>query len=206
MNKAKEYITAHRDGLLKQLNNALFQEEWNKYANGSLSTWEMESLGFYYHEHELAHINDQAYNIVEFNTLPEEPLVDYVFKKNGREFPIFKTFRLCGTVIAKDDLKSTISILTKHSGVVNVKMGKDYYARYNQQLSEVGFDGKKTVREKSWFKRGTLVVVNGYRKGNTFMTKAYKKSNSHQLYRITKLNKDGLIEMTNARWGEAVDE
>ena len=199
---AKQYITAHKEELLKQLNDSLFQEEWNKYAAGSLSTWEMASLGFYYHEHELINVNDSQYGIVEYNTLPEQPIVDYTFKRNGREIPIFKTFRLCGTVIAKDDLKSSISILTKNSGVVTVKMTRDYYARYNAQLSEMGIDGKKHVMEKGWFKRGTLVVVNGYRRQNQFVTKSYKRSNSHQLYRITKIHKNGTIDMTNRRWGE----
>ena len=162
----------------------------------------MASLGFYYHEHELANINDSQYGIVEYNTLPEQPIVDYTFNRNGREIPIFKTFRLCGTVIAKDDLKSSISILTKNSGVVTVKMTRDYYARYNAQLSEMGIDGKKHVMEKGWFKRGTLVVVNGYRRQNQFVTKSYKKTGSHQLYKITKINNNGTINMTNRRWGE----
>lgn len=203
---AKQYIIAHKEELLEQLNDSLFQEEWNKYAAGSLSTWEMTSLGFYYHEHELAHIDDTRYGIVEYNTLPEQPIVDYTFKRNGVEIPIFKTFRLCGTVIAKDDLKSSISILTKNSGVVTVKMGRDYYARYNAQLSEIGIDGKKHVMEKGWFKRGTLVVVNGYRRQNQFVTKSYKKTKSHQLYKITEINADGSINMTNRRWGEKEEE
>lgn len=203
---AKQYITTHKEELLVQLNDSLFQEEWNKYAAGSLSTWEMASLGFYYHEHELINVNDTQYGIIEYNILSEQPIVDYTFKRNGREIPIFKTFRLCGTVIAKDDLKSSISILTKNSGVVTVKMTRDYYARYNAQLSEVGIDGKKHVMERGWFKRGTLVVVNGYRRQNQFVTKAYKKTNSHQLYRITSINPDGTISMTNKRWGEAENE
>ena len=203
---AKQYITANKEKLLEQLNNVLFQEEWNKYAAGSLSTWEMASLGFYYHDHELININDSQYGIVEYNTLPEQPIVDYTFKRNGREIPIFKTFRLCGTVIAKDDLKSSISILTKGSGVVTVKMTRDYYAKYNAQLSEMGIDGKKHVMEKGWFKRGTLVIVNGYRRQNQFVTKSYKRSNSHQLYRITKIYDNGMIDMTNKRWGETDDE
>ena len=202
MSPAKAWVTVNKDSLLKQLNSSLFQEEWDKYAAGSYATWEMTSLGFYYHEHELIDVNDDEYGIVEFDSLPEEPLVDYTFRRNGRDIPIFSTFRLCGTVIAKDDLKSSISILTKGSGVVNVKMTKDYYARYNAQLSEVGIDGKKHVMEKGWFKRGTLVVVNGFRRGNTFVLKSYKKTNSHQLYRITQVNNDGTIRMTNARYGD----
>ena len=57
---------------------------------------------------------------------PEE-----VDKKLDRIIPIFATTRICGTVIAKDDSKNSISILTKNSGVVNVKFTLDYYAKYN---------------------------------------------------------------------------
>lgn len=199
---AKDYITSHKNELLEKLNKTLFQEEWNKYAEGSLSSWEMSSLGFYYHEHELINVDDSYYNIQEFDTLNEEPVVDYTFKRNGHDIPIFQTCRIIGTVIAKDDTKSSISILTKHSGVVNVKFTRDYYAKYNAQLSEIGIDGKKHVQEKSWFKRGTLIVVNGFRRGNTFVAKSYKSSKSHQLYKITRIYDNGLIDMTNARWGE----
>ena len=199
---AKEYITKHKEELLKQLNDKLFQEEWNKYAAGSLSSWEMTSLGFYYHEHELKNLDNEYYNIYNFNDLPEEPIIDYIFRRGGHDIPIYKTCRLAGTVIAKDDLKSSISILTVNSGVVNVKFTRDYYAKYNAQLSEIGVDGKKHVQEKSWFKRGTLVIVNGFRRGNMFVTKSYKKSKSHQLYKITEVFDSGLVNMTNARYGE----
>ena len=79
---------------------------------------------------------------------------------------------------------------------------QDYYAKYNAQLSEVGIDGHKTVREKGWFKRGTLVVVNGFRRGNTFVAKRYKKTESHQLYIIDKIYPSGLMDIRNSRWGE----
>ena len=162
----------------------------------------MTSLGFYYHEHELKNLDNEYYNIYNFNDLPEEPIIDYTFSRGGHDIPIYKTCRLAGTVIAKDDLKSSISILTVNSGVVDVKFTRDYYAKYNAQLSEIGADGKKHVQEKSWFKRGTLVIVNGFRRGNMFVTKSYKKSKSHQLYKITEVFDSGLVNMTNARYGE----
>ena len=48
MDKARAYFREHQQELLDQLNNTLFQEIWNKYAEGTLATWEMDSLGFYY--------------------------------------------------------------------------------------------------------------------------------------------------------------
>lgn len=199
---AKTWLNANKQELLDKLNYVLFQETWNKYAEGSYSAWEMAALGFYHHDHELANIDEHTYGIVEFNSLPEDPIVEYEFKRGDRAIPIFETTRICGTVIAKDDTKSSISILTKNSGVVNVKFTLDYYAKYNQRISELGSDGVKHVMEPGWFSRGTLVVINGFRRGNTFVAKKYKKTSSHQLYKITSLLDNGLIKMTNLRYGE----
>ena len=134
--------------------------------------------------------------------MPQVPTVEYTFKRNGIEVPIFETCRIAGTVVAKDDIKSTISILTPNSGVVFVKFGRDYYAKYNRRISEVMPDGTKKVREAGYFQKGTLVVVNGYRRNDMFIAKAYSKTPSHQLYKITKIYNDGSFEMTNKRWGE----
>ena len=194
MEKARVYFKEHQDELLKQLNGSLFQEMWNKYAEGTLADWEMDSLGFYFHEHPLMHIKKDLYNISQYNNLPEVPLVNYTFKKNNMNIPIFKTTRIIGTVIAKDDIKSQISVLTPESGVVTIKFGRDYFARLNKRISEMGIDGHKHVIENSWFQRGTKVLVNGYRRNDLFMGKAYKKDNSHQCYKIKSIN-NGKMEL-----------
>lgn len=206
MNPVREYFKKHKDELLQQLNDSLFQEMWNKYAEGCLSKWEMDSLGMYYHPHELINVQNNLYGIKSFKDLPEQPEVEYTFKRNGREIPIFKTNRIAGTVIAKDDTRSSISILTIDSGVVTVKMNRDYFAKYNRRISEVLPNGKKHYIENGWFTKGTLVVVSGIRRGDIFMTKKYKKSLSHQLYKIIEIEDNGVIKMTNARVGEDEDE
>ena len=205
MDPARTYFKQHQQELLDKLNGSLFQEMWDKYAEGCLADWEMDSLGFYYHPHVLKNVDCNKYNIHEYNSLPEDPIVDYTFKRNNINIPIFKTLRIVGTVIAKDDNKSCISILTPNSGVVTVKFSRDYYAKYNRRISEVQLDGTKKVRENGWFSRGTKVMLNGFRRGNMFFTKAYKKTNSHQLYKITKIYEDGSLEFTNKRWGEEDD-
>jgi DNA polymerase-3 subunit alpha len=161
---AKNYITKHNAEMLRALNDKLFEEIWNKYAAGNYSSWEMESLGFYYHDHELKNIDKKLYNIKEYNSLPETPEVEFNMKRAGKMIPIFKTCRICGTVIAKDDVKSIVTILTPESGVVNVKFTKEYYANYNRRLSETQIDGSKKVMEQGWFIRGSLIVVNGFRR------------------------------------------
>lgn len=202
MQPAKTYIQEHQEELLDVFNDKLFQEQWTRYAGGGYSAWEMDSLGTYYHKHELATINTKAYDIVAFKTLPEQPVVDHTFERNGVEIPIFKTFRIAGTVVAKDDAHSSISVLTPESGVVTVKLSRDYFAKYNRRISEIAVDGTKKVKEESWFKKGTLVILNGIRRGDAFFCKKYSKTKYHQLYKVTKIYSDGMLEMTNMRYGE----
>jgi hypothetical protein len=78
----------------------------------------MDSLGFYFHEHPLEHVNRKSYGISQYCDLGENPPVKYTFKRNDIQIPIFDTTRIIGTVIAKDDIRSQISLLTVESGVV----------------------------------------------------------------------------------------
>ena len=76
MTEFKEWLNSKE--CLTLYNNIRFKDLQEEYMKGSLSTWEMESLGMYYHEHELAHVNKEKYSIVNFNELPEEPvIIDY---------------------------------------------------------------------------------------------------------------------------------
>lgn len=205
MDVAKQYIKGHAEELLRQLNNSLFDEMWDKYASGSLAKWEMDSLSFYASPHELINVNQSLYNIVSFNSLSEEPEVDYMFKRGAASIPIYKTHRIMGTIIAKDDMKSCVSLLTTDSGVVTVKMSKDFYASRKKKISQIGEDGDKHYIEDSFFKKGTLCVCNGYRRGDMFFLKSYKRSNSHQFYKINKVHNNGTIEMEYARADELED-
>ena len=203
MEPAKTYLKKHQEEILAAYNNTLFQEQWNKYATGTVSDWEMDALGYYYHEHSLLHVNQKAYSIVSYKDLPEEPEVEYNFKRNGREIPIYRTHRIMGTVVGKNNTKAQVDILTTDSGVVTVKFNLDYFATYNRRISAM-VDGVSKVVEEGWFQKGTKIVVNGFRRGDMFRAKSYKKTPSHQLYRVTSI--DGpQIAMTHARYGEEED-
>jgi DNA polymerase-3 subunit alpha len=202
MKPAKDYITNNQKELLEKMNNSLFQEMWNKYAAGNYSSWEMDSMSYYYHPHELINVNKGMYDIVEYNSLPSSPIVEKTFSKGGRNIPIYATQKICGTVIAKDDSKSIVVILTPESGVVNVKFTREYYARLNKQISQRQPDGTKKVIESPWTKKGTLVVVNGFKRDNMFVGKAYKRDNAYQFYKITKVYNNGTIDMINSRADE----
>jgi len=187
MADARTWLQNNQEEMLKKFNTVLFKEHWDKYAQGNISAWEMESLCFYYHEHELAHVNTYKYGITNFFDLPTEPPIDTMFKRNGKEIPIYQTFKIIGTVINKNDTKSSITILTT-KGIVVVKFTKEYYAMYNRQLSEIQEDGTKKVTEKGWFTRGTKVMVTGFRRDDMFVAKTYTKTQTHQLYKILEID------------------
>jgi len=199
MDKVRNWLQSNQQEVLKQLNLKLFEEEWNKYAEGNISFWEMKSLCFYYHDHELKNIDNNFYGIVDFNNLSSTPVVDCFFKRNGKQIPIYKLQRIAGTVIGKNDTRHIVTLLTP-TGTVNVKFTRDYYAMFNRQISEVNEEGVKKVKEKGWFTRGNKLLVTGYRRDDTFVAKKYKSTGGHQLYLITNVN-GRRIELASARYG-----
>lgn len=198
MDVARDWLKAHHDEMLQKYNDLLFKECWDKYATGNISSYEMEALCFYYHDHELKDVKKNKYGIVDFNMLSEEPQVDYFFKRNGRDVPIFKINKIVGTVIGKNDTKSSVTLLTT-TGVVNVKFTKEYFAMYNRQISEKQADGTKKVVEKGWFTRGVKLLIAGFRRDDTFVAKTYKNNGFHQLYKITNITSNGEIELIHDR-------
>lgn len=206
MDVFRKWIAENKDEILQTLNEKIFKEDWDKYAQGTISAWEMEALCFYYHEHELANVDTNRYGFVDFYSLPEDPVVEKTFNRGGKDINIFKLYKICGTCIAKNKVKSTVSLLTT-TGVVNVKFRKEYFSLFDKQISERGEDGVKHVVEKSWFNRGNMIVVMGIRSGDDFISKKYASSGGHQLYKIDTINDDGTLVLRNERYqGEAEDE
>ena len=198
MDKARAWLKKNHDEVLTTYNNLLFQEEWDKYCKGNISSWEMESISFYYHEHELAHVNKAKYGISDFDKLPYIPEIDYFFKKNGQDIPIYKLTRIVGTVIGKNKTNGTIHLLTV-DGVVTVKFRKEMFAIYDKQLSEKQEDGTKKITEKSWFTKGNKVMITGYRREDQFVPKKYAKTQGHTLYIIDKVHDNGDIDLRSER-------
>ena len=202
MDPVRNYIKANLDTLLRDVNFTLFSEVWNKYATGSISKWEMDAVSCYFHEHELANINEYDYDFVDFNELPEEPYVATVINIKGKQVPLFKIERIMGTVLDRDKSKKTVTLLTK-SGVVTVKIFGQVFANYDKQISVKGADGKKHVIEKSFFSRGNKIVVSGIRREDSFCAKKYSKTPWHLVELITKIDDEfGEIETRGVRAGE----
>ena len=193
MDPVRAWMKKNQEEILTTLNKSLVDEIWNKYAKGSLSTWEMDSLGFYYHDHELQSLKDDVYGITDIDMIPAEPEVERSFTtKDGSEIKMFKIFRIAGTVIDKDKNRSTVTLLTP-SGVIAVKVWKNQFAAWDKQISERGADGVKHVVEKSWFQRGTKLIITGIRREDSFIPKKYKNTEYPLFEKIINMDDRGFI-------------
>lgn len=200
MNGAREWLKKNQDTLLTTLNDKLFIKNWQKYANGSVSAWEMEAMCFYYGEHELKHVDKELYGVVDFNALPAVPVIERSFMKGNATINLYELNKIVGTVIAKDKTRSTITLLTD-GNVLDIRFRPEYFSLFDKQISELQESGVKKVMEKSWFKRGSKLMITGYRRDSEFVPKKYASTPGHQLYQITRVNKDGTLEFKDGRYG-----
>lgn len=205
MDVFRNWIANDKDNILFRLNSTIFKEDWDKYALGSYSAWEMEVACFYSHKHELADMNMNLYGISDFFKLPEDPVVDKYWHRAGKDIPLFKLTKIAGTCIDKNKAKSTVTILTT-TGVTEVKFRKEYFALFDKQISERGADGKKHVIERSWFNRGNMIIVNGMRSGDNFICKKYSSTAGHQLYKINSVDEDGTVILQDSRYQGGIIE
>jgi DNA polymerase-3 subunit alpha len=193
MSIVRPFVQKNAADLLVSVNTRLTQDTWDKYCLGSLSKWEMDSVSFYSHEHELTYLDTDRYELTDFADLPEDPIVDRVIPIKGKQVPILKLFRICGTVLDRDKSKKTVTLLTT-SGVVTVKIyGGGVFAQYDKQISERGADGKKHVIEKSMFSRGNKIIVIGVRDGDSFRAKKYSRTPFHLVEQIVEVHDDGTM-------------
>ena len=176
MAKFKEWLSEHNEELIGQVRERDVEAIWNQYCQGKQNTWEMEVLGFYYKHHELEGI------VVEGLTRSK-----YLTEGSYRDLSL-----IAGTVLGKDAYKHTVTILTT-DGVVDLKFQNEQFAKYNRTISEVR-DGTKKVLERSWFIKGTLVLVRGFKSGETFRVK--------QIEKIMEIAPNGRVKSTKYRYGE----
>lgn len=184
MEVVKAYIAANHEILLNQVNQIAIQELLDKYAKGDTAYREMEALSYYYSYHELS---TQEYKpwlesmeVSNFGDLPEEPIIEW---QEG-ERKVFRLHKIVGTAIGRDKGKGIVGILTP-DGFIKVKFYKSQFIRFDKQIKENG------ITEKSWFSKGTKLMLQGYRDGDTFVVKAYKNSSMKQP--ILKIVEPGIL-------------
>lgn len=180
--------------------DAVYQEK----APGTVSAWEMNALNYYYGKHELANVQNDLYGIEDFYSMPEDPMpYDYYPRWiNGKKtwIPKNRITRIVGTVVGCNNDKHFIVLLTT-TGIVNVKFSKGHYVFYNKKISSYDSEtDKKTALESSWFKRGSKLIVCGYRNGFNF--RAYRYSDTiytHIVSQIVEINSDGTLLLKTER-------
>lgn len=186
------------DSTVDLVNKALLKEEWETKASGSVPYWEMSSLSYYYTSHELEGLDEEKYGVVDYNKLPQEPVVTREYEYGGRVRQEFQIHRIAGTVLDKDKNRHTVTVLTEH-GVVTVKLYRSNYSHYDKQISST-YNGKKTVLEKSWFTRGELLLFTGFRRGNQFVPRVYRDSIfQHSIQKINSIDEHGNLSLTSER-------
>ena len=177
------------------------------FSNTDINHWSFESCSFYCWQHELLQVDREIYNLKLFSELPVDPI--FITKSYGkREWKQYEIYQIMGTVIDKNDNHHSIYLLDPSNTVVNVKFNAGTYSWYKQQISDT-VNGQKQIMDYSWFKRGQLLILTGYRYGNNdFKVKKYKNSiYPHSVEKIDKVYKNGKIKTTSYRYGsEPIEE
>ena len=150
------------------------REFWKENCVGNDASWEMEALSFYVKKHELDYTTiPELYHAVDFNSLSNEPTAIGWTSGKGESRPQYQRNVIAGTVIDKDPRKNIIFLLTK-TGIVNVRVGKYNYRKYD----------KRTKESQSWFERGTKLLVVGYRRNGDYYASATKSKYKAPLMKI----------------------
>lgn len=191
MKELKKWIDDNHDELLAAVNQSAVQELLDKYAKGDKAFREMEALSYYHSYHELE-AEDYDYwlnkevKVANFFELPEEPVVEW---ENGRGAKKFALSRIAGTAIGRDKTKGVVGFLTPQ-GFITVKVYRATFTKYDKQIKENG------LTDKSWFSKGSKLLLQGYRNGDVFILKAYKDT-GQAIHQIT-----GPKQLRDKRLGE----
>jgi len=188
----KAYITENQLDLLNELNNKLFNDEFNKYCSGDELQWELDSMNFYFKEHPLnIGIKDMPIVVDRLECIIEGAQ-DGMFYIKGKEIPKMKLYTIAGTVIDRDTTKGLVTIQCT-DGVVNIKLYKSLFAAYNKAVAYEDENGNKYIEEESFFEKGVHLLITGIQRGATFVPKVYKNVGRHSIVRII-LNDDNTFK------------
>lgn len=147
------------------------KEYWLEECSSTFEEGEIETILFNTKDFIVnTELVSQRHKISEFKDLRNAP-----FKgRNNRGFPEYEISAITGVSVGYNHTKKLVYLLTKESGVVILKMNRKTYGHYHE----------KSEGNKSWWERGTKLVVLGYKNGESFMVKG------NQIYRkpVIKIN------------------
>jgi DNA polymerase-3 subunit alpha len=190
MSMLRSYIKTNEKDLLVKLNQALFQEQWDKYAKGDQLQWELDALKFYYSGNPLQNVAAQLPVPTTLLSDVQEGLTDGFFSIKGKQIPRMHLYSIIGTVLDKNTTKGIVTIQTT-DGVIGLKIYKDLFAFYNHDFETKV--GDQTFYEPSFFEIGTHLLVTGIKRGETFVPKVYKNSGMKPIMRIVLDDKNNYV-------------
>lgn len=178
LNKIKSYIKT--EDYLKIYARYISEEIYEEITKGleDQKLWEFEATSYYHNENIFTDELLNQYEFVRFNDMLEEP--EYELRQGrGHTWREYQTYSMPVTVAGKNDIRRSIIALTADNKIVNVRMQDGEYAYY-----------KKTMKDDpSWFTRGQLLILHGYRQGDEFRLKKYSSSPyEHTIYKIISMD------------------
>ena len=181
MNTVRDWMRDNHDRLLKALNQSLFDEEFEKYAQGNILDWELEALNFFYSGHPLDRV-EIPIEISNYNDIKEGEIVGHFLIK-GKTIPKMKLSTIAGTVIDKDKQKSIITLATKDA-VVDVKLYKQQFAKYSHESNLEESDENYKPNEEDFLVKGNHLVITGIKRGDMFIPKVYKNTGIQEILKL----------------------
>ena len=166
------YIKAHEAELLQKLNERLFMDDWNKYAAGDESDWELDALNYYKSPSPLWSILPQIPVETDLLSDIQEGAVDGFFNIKGKRVPKMHLYTIVGTVLNKNTTKGLVTVQAP-DGIIVMKLYKDLFAFYANETNGPSF-----------FEKGTHLLITGISRGSVFIPKVYKNMNRKSLVKI----------------------
>lgn len=177
MDNVRNWIKKDMDNLIERLHEIEYSEEWNKYCNGDVLQWELDSLNFYHSGHPLTN-KEFPIEVDSIDDLKENDF-DGFWNINGEMVPKMVLHSIAGTVLVKDK-KANIVVLSTPDGVIKVKIYKAQFAKYDK----VTEDEEGNVIEDSFLDKGNHLLITGILRDEMFIPKVYKNTPQPPILKI----------------------
>lgn len=144
-----------KDEYAKEFTKQKRKEYWLSECSGTIPEWEIETILFNSDNFIIDNNKvNERFKLSNFNELKNNPILG----KNNRGFVDYEISAISGVVVGNNHVKRIVYLLTENSGVVPVKVSRKNYTIYQE----------KTTNDGSWWDRGNLLVVLGYKSGASF--------------------------------------
>lgn len=167
----KQYIKDNKEKLLSVVNLAAEEEMVGKYFQ-TLEAGELHALSYYYTQSIFqtplyANFAVKTHSKIDFTHLNEEPIIEWQNDEGAKKFELT---RIAVSVVGRDRQKCIVGCIDHNNNFFLAKINKNTFKKFDKQITT------ETGREKSWFSKGSQLLLTGYRNGDLFQVKSYKGS------------------------------